>query len=79
MKDTERIWFPPYLLAKIRKYGISNSELAVVIGVDRSTVSKKLNLRRQTTALEVALIVRHLQKRGIKISSKLVLSRIDGE
>jgi len=66
-------WFPPYLLKKIKRYGVRHSELAGILGVEESTISRKLSGGRATTADELRQIVEHLKKRGVKMNDAYLL------
>ena len=66
--------FPPYLLALVRKHRVSNATLAAVLKLDRTTVSKKLNSKRNVSFAEVSEIVDFFWRvKGIKVDKSKVL------
>lgn len=66
--------FPPYLLALVRKHRVSNATLAAVLKLDRTTVSKKLNSKRNVSFAEIAAICGFFRKvKGIEIDAAKVM------
>ena len=66
--------FPPYLLALVRKHRVINATLAAVLKLDRTTVSKKLNSKRNVSFAEVSEIVDFFWRvKGIKVDKSKVL------
>lgn len=66
--------FPPHLLTLVRKHRVSNATLAAVLQCDRTTVSKKLNSKRNVSFSEIQAVCEYLRKmKGVQVDAAKVM------